>query len=80
MTPVVVVMGDVARLILRPVMRIWGVEARRRLSSAPVPIDDPRTHAPGVDCDRVLIVGSGAAVGWGCSATIWRCPDVWRER
>ncbi|RKR75143.1 GAF domain-containing protein [Frondihabitans australicus] len=31
----------------------------------PRPDDAPQSHAPGVDPDRILVFGNGAAVGWG---------------
>jgi hypothetical protein len=31
----------------------------------PRPDDAPTAHAPGIDPDRVLVFGNGAAVGWG---------------
>ncbi|GAA4267594.1 hypothetical protein GCM10022256_32060 [Frondihabitans peucedani] len=31
----------------------------------PRPDDAPRAHAPGIDPDRILVFGNGAAVGWG---------------
>ncbi len=31
----------------------------------PRPDDAPTSHAPGIDPDRVLVFGNGAAVGWG---------------
>ncbi|AMM20067.1 hypothetical protein AX769_07690 [Frondihabitans sp. PAMC 28766] len=31
----------------------------------PRPDDAPQAHAPGIDPDRILIFGNGAAVGWG---------------
>ncbi|RKR75642.1 GAF domain-containing protein [Frondihabitans australicus] len=33
--------------------------------SIPRPSDAPSAHSPGVDPDRILIFGNGAAVGWG---------------
>lgn len=42
--------------------RFSGVGARL---SVPRPDDAPSAHSPGVDPDRVLIFGNGAAVGWG---------------
>lgn len=34
----------------------------------PRPQDAPRAHAPGIDPDRILVFGNGAAVGWGVSS------------
>ncbi|WP_179691820.1 GAF domain-containing protein [Salinibacterium xinjiangense] len=39
---------------------------RSLVASLPVrPVDEPVSHAPGLDPDRVLIIGNGLAVGWG---------------
>lgn len=46
-------------------MRSWVRGVVRNLSGVPRPTDDPRVHASGVNSDRILLVGSGAAVGWG---------------
>jgi len=35
------------------------------LAASPRPDDAPHAHAPGVDPDRVLVLGNGPAVGWG---------------
>lgn len=56
-------MSPVVQRILRPVLRAWGRYARDDL--APRPDDTPRVHAPGIGLDRLLLIGSGAAVGWG---------------
>ncbi|MDB5726769.1 MAG: diguanylate cyclase, partial [Novosphingobium sp.] len=58
-------MRTVARLVLRPVMVGWGRSVVRGLDRGPLPIDNPRAHARGVDSDSILIFGGGAAVGWG---------------
>jgi GAF domain len=49
-------------------MHSWTLAVVRNLSFVPRPSDDPRTHASGVDIDRVLVFGSGVAVGWGVSS------------
>jgi hypothetical protein len=46
-------------------MRSWGRGVFRNLSDVPRPTDDPRVHASGVNSDRILLFGSGPAVGWG---------------
>jgi GDSL-like Lipase/Acylhydrolase family len=46
-------------------MRAWAVGVMRSLANVPRPTDDPRAHASGVNSDRILLFGSGAAVGWG---------------
>lgn len=51
------------RRVLRPVVRVWGTYARE--AAVLRPSDTPRVHAPGIGLDRILVVGSGSAVGWG---------------
>ena len=50
---------------VRAVMQGWTRGVLRSLASVPRPSDDPRVHASGVDSDRLLLFGGGAAVGWG---------------
>jgi GAF domain-containing protein len=49
-------------------MHSWSLAVVRNLSFVPRPSDDPRTHASGIDIDRVLVFGGGVAVGWGVSS------------
>jgi hypothetical protein len=56
---------DILLWLLRPFMRFWVASVEGELSSVPRPRDIPQVHAPGADSDRLLIVGSGPAVGWG---------------
>ena len=51
--------------ILRPLMRFLLFRVDRRLRKLPQPVDSPHVHAPGADPDRVLLFGSGPAVGYG---------------
>lgn len=51
--------------LLRPVMRVLLYRANLRLSRLPQPVDAPHVHAHGADPDRVLLFGSGPAVGYG---------------
>jgi len=51
--------------ILRPFMHFWAAGVQSELAAVPRARDIPQVHAPGVDSDRILIVGSGPAVGWG---------------
>ncbi len=46
-------------------MRVWAASAERQDRHLPRPSDAPQAHAPGIDSDRVLILGCGPAVGWG---------------
>lgn len=47
-----------------PILRGKYDAVGRRLD-VPRPEDAPRAQAPGVDPDRILVFGNGAAVGWG---------------
>lgn len=51
--------------ILRPVMRLLYIRLDRRMQQLPQPTDAPRAHAAGSDPDRVLLFGSGPAIGYG---------------
>ena len=48
-----------------PLMRAWSAAVTREYDGIPRPRDTPQAHSPGTDSDRVLIFGSGPAVGWG---------------
>lgn len=50
---------------LRPVMRVLHFRTGRRMQQLPQPLDAPHSHAPGTDPDRVLLFGSGPAMGYG---------------
>lgn len=58
-------MREVIRWALVPVMRVWAATAGAGLGNVPRPTDAPHAHSPGADSDRILIFGSGPAVGWG---------------
>lgn len=51
--------------IIRPLMRLLRYDLDRRLRHVPHPVDSPHVHAPGTDADRILLFGSGPAVGYG---------------
>jgi hypothetical protein len=51
--------------ILRPLMRLLRYRTGRRLRQLPQPLDAPHVHAPGADPDRILLFGSGPAIGYG---------------
>jgi lysophospholipase L1-like esterase len=55
----------IKRALLAPVMKVWLVSYILRNNNVPRPRDAPQTHAPGANSDRILLFGSGAAVGWG---------------
>jgi hypothetical protein len=46
-------------------MRAWVATVRSNSLAIPRPRDEPRVHADGPDPDRILLIGSGPAVGWG---------------
>lgn len=48
-----------------PVMRAFVAAQTLAYNLVPRPMDAPQAHSPGTDSDRILIFGSGAAVGWG---------------
>lgn len=58
-------MQEFIRWALVPVMRTWAASAGAGLGHVPRPTDDPHAHSPGTDSDRILVFGSGPAVGWG---------------
>jgi hypothetical protein len=61
------VVAVVSRALL-PALRVWARSKNRELDLLPRPTDAPQVHAPGADSDRVLIIGSGVAVGWGVTS------------
>ncbi|TBN58190.1 GAF domain-containing protein [Glaciihabitans arcticus] len=56
---------EIVMALIRPFMRVWVAGVEDELDSVPRPRDRPQVHAPGVDSDRLLLVGSGPAAGWG---------------
>ena len=58
-------MPQVLRWLLVPLMRAWSAAVTRDYDDIPRPRDTPQAHSPGTDSDRVLLFGSGPAVGWG---------------
>jgi lysophospholipase L1-like esterase len=57
--------GNVIRWAMAPLMRSWLAATSRGDDSVPRPRDAPQAHAAGVNSDRILLFGSGPAVGWG---------------
>jgi hypothetical protein len=55
---------DLRRLLAAPFTRCWLADQQAH-NQAPRPSDAPEAFAAGPDADRVLIFGSGPAVGWG---------------
>jgi len=57
-----------AVFIARPFMRLWASWRQQDLSWMPRPTGAPHAVADGPSADRVLIIGSGPAVGWGVAS------------
>ncbi len=55
----------IAEALARPLVALWLATSAFSWRRSPTPHDSPHVHAPGVDPDRVLILGDGAAVGRG---------------
>ncbi len=51
--------------LLAPLVRAGVTVADVRSHSLPRPEDAPRGHAPGANAQRILLIGTGLAVGWG---------------
>lgn len=49
-------------------MRVWLAARQYNSQSIPCPLDAPRVCVPGLSSTRVLIFGSGVAVGWGVTS------------
>ena len=47
--------------IANPIARFWLATSAQSWRQLPTPSDTPLVHAPGVDSDRVLLLGSGSA-------------------
>lgn len=58
-------MHELIRRSLAPTMRAWAAAAERESTDIPTPTDAPQAHAAGIDSDRILVFGSGPAVGRG---------------
>lgn len=61
---------------IRPLARAWRSGVIRNLNDGPRPRDDPRSHASGVDAQRILLFGTGAAVGWGVASNDLALPGA----
>ena len=58
-------LGYILHSIANPVARFWLATSDRSWQQLPTPSDAPLVHAPGANPDRVLLLGSGIAVGYG---------------
>lgn len=58
-------MRGLARWVSLPMMRAWVAAQSAAYRDIPRPMDAPQAHSPGTDSDRILLFGSGPALGWG---------------
>ncbi len=58
-------LGYIAHGLANPLARFWLAISAQSWRNLPTPSDPPLVHAPGSDSDRVLLLGSGVAVGYG---------------
>lgn len=57
--------SPIEQAVLVPVMRLWRSIGRSAHTFGPMPREILSVHTRGADSDRVLLVGSGVAAGWG---------------
>jgi lysophospholipase L1-like esterase len=62
--------------LLAPLVRIGALTAELSSDYVPRPMNDPHGFAPGPNADRILIVGSGLAVGWGVASHAIALPGA----
>lgn len=62
--------------LLAPLIRMGASRAENSAGYVPRPFDDPHGFAPGQDTDRILLVGSGLAVGWGVASHAVALPGA----
>ncbi|WP_104082983.1 SGNH/GDSL hydrolase family protein [Cryobacterium sp. Y11] len=58
-------MQGLARVAAAGMMRTWAAISMQGSVTVPQPSDTPQAHSPGLDSDRILLLGSGPAAGWG---------------
>ena len=58
-------MSSLTHLLASSLIRIWLATSTHSWRRLPRPQDEPVVHAPGPDPDRILVIGSGAVVGYG---------------
>lgn len=61
-------LGLVGHFLLMPVVNLWLATSSQSWRHLPRPTDVPLVHSAGADSDRVLLVGSGIAVGYGVAS------------
>ena len=57
--------GYVRHALVNPLVRLWLATSEQSWRRLPRPVDSSTVHAPGADADRLLLMGSGIAVGYG---------------
>ncbi|MBG6054142.1 hypothetical protein IWX81_000532 [Salinibacterium sp. CAN_S4] len=58
-------MDGIVHAIAKPLADVWMRSSRNSWRQLPTPLDAPSVHADGPDADRILLMGSGIAVGYG---------------
>lgn len=58
-----------AHTIVSPLARLWLAQSALSWRLLPVPTDSPFAHSAGTNSDRVALIGSGIAVGYGVRST-----------
>ena len=58
-------MSSLTHLLASSLIRIWLATSTHSWRRLPRPRDEPVVHAPGANPDRLLVIGSGAVVGYG---------------
>lgn len=58
-------LGYIAHGVTNPFARLWLAASEQSWRQLPTPSDRPLVHAPGADPRRMLLLGSGVAVGYG---------------
>ena len=58
-------MRGLARWVCLPIMKVYVATHAPAYRDIPRPTDAPQAHSPGTDSDRILLFGSGPALGWG---------------
>lgn len=57
--------STLARLIARPLVRLWTLSAERESQRTAHPTGAMQVHAVGADADRLLLIGDGPSVSYG---------------
>jgi hypothetical protein len=68
------VLQKIAYPLLRPILRAIFYSTEKKLRELPQPTDSPHIHLDGVAPDRVLLFGSGPAMGYGVTTNELALP------